>query len=145
MQQIENVWRIVPFYQRLYFRGEELTDGEVTIGHLGILEGDIIHVRNAVINEDFDIISEPDGVPANGNRVDERDGFGGTLLSGGLTKGSLVDGSMIATVATSSPATEALDDNSTENLGDCVTKVSCDDMANIDLASQNVSLAPSST
>ncbi len=70
-----------------------------------------------MINDDFAIIDNPDEVHGKGSRSSERDGFCGTLLSGGLGKDSPSKQYTIAALP-SSPAGAILEDDPMGSFGD---------------------------
>ncbi|KAF9265554.1 cysteine proteinase [Marasmius fiardii PR-910] len=71
--------------QRLIYKSQELDDGSVTLGSLGVLANDIFdfHEQNEVHE-----INDGDSDDESGSKRDEGRGFGGTLLGGSDVVGS---------------------------------------------------------
>ena len=75
-RQIQAELDIPTISQRLYYHGNELEDGSVTLGSLGVLSNDAMDLKEE--SEDIDLLGS--GSEADPTRKKEERGFGGTLL-----------------------------------------------------------------
>ena len=67
--------------QRLFFRGQELQENEVTVEELRMFANEILDLREA--NEVHELDSDVDKQPVKKRKRETERGFGGTLLSVG--------------------------------------------------------------
>jgi hypothetical protein len=81
---IHEAFDIPTIYQRLFYKGYELTDNKVTVASLGILINDILELYEVKPPDEDDVAwgSDADAEPVK-KRKEEGRAFGGTLLGGG--------------------------------------------------------------
>ncbi|THH17534.1 hypothetical protein EW146_g3292 [Bondarzewia mesenterica] len=86
---IQEQLNIPTICQRLFLRGKELDDNQASVADLGMLENDIIDMRQE--NEDVDLLEDSDVDQPKAKRRAEGRAFGGTLLGGMHSSSSLED------------------------------------------------------
>jgi ubiquitin carboxyl-terminal hydrolase 48 len=77
--QLQKELNIPTIYQRLFFKGKELTDNSETVSSLGILANDSLDLREEKENDDT---LNLDTNPFGRDPPEEGRAFGGTILSG---------------------------------------------------------------
>lgn len=86
-RQIQESFNIPTICQRLFFRGQELENNDVTLEDLQIFANDIMDLREE--SEVHEIDSDFEERPVKKQRREAERGFEGTVLSGGINESDL--------------------------------------------------------